>query len=156
MMYKKEKEVNELILKHLEKIDECLKTSLVTVEKYINGEIEEAKTLAKNADHIETESDFIRVKENNIPVIICPRSNDFFGIQPNYELIKKTETIFLIGTDNVMLNNPSILEEIFFIETTPNTNMNKFRCIIVPISKKRQLFMNNANLVQMTFVVFSL
>jgi cytosine/adenosine deaminase-related metal-dependent hydrolase len=67
-----------------------------------------------------TESDFIRVKENNIPVIICPRSNDFFGIQPNYELMKKTETIFLIGTDNVMLNNPSILEEIFFIKQKTN------------------------------------
>lgn len=67
-----------------------------------------------------TKSDFIRVKENNIPVIICPRSNDFFGIQPNYELMKKTETIFLIGTDNVMLNNPSILEEIFFIKQKTN------------------------------------
>jgi len=60
MLYKKEKEVNELILKHLEKVDECLKTALVTVEKYIDGEIEEAKTLAKKVDIIETESDFIR------------------------------------------------------------------------------------------------
>jgi cytosine/adenosine deaminase-related metal-dependent hydrolase len=62
-----------------------------------------------------TESDFIRLKENNIPVVICPHSNDFFGIQPNYKIIKKTDTTFLIGTDNAMLNNPSILEEIFFI-----------------------------------------
>jgi len=59
-MYKKEKEVNKLLLKHLEKVDECLKTSLVTVEKYLNGEIKEAKTLAKKVDFIETESDYIR------------------------------------------------------------------------------------------------
>ncbi|MCJ7572290.1 MAG: amidohydrolase family protein [Candidatus Thermoplasmatota archaeon] len=67
-----------------------------------------------------TESDFIKVKENNISVIICPRSNYFFGIQPNYKLIKKTDTTFLIGTDNSMLNNPSILDEIFFIKQKTN------------------------------------
>ena len=66
------------------------------------------------------ESDFIRVKDNNIPIVICPRSNDFFDIQPNYKLMKKTDTIFLIGTDNAMLNPPSILEEIFFIKQKTN------------------------------------
>jgi len=67
-----------------------------------------------------SESDFIRVKENDIPVVICPRSNDFFGIKPNYKIIKKTNTTFLIGTDNAMLNNPSILDEIFFIKQKTN------------------------------------
>jgi cytosine/adenosine deaminase-related metal-dependent hydrolase len=67
-----------------------------------------------------TESDFIKVKENNIPVIICPRSNFFFDVQPNYKLMKKTYTTFLIGTDNAMLTNPSILDEIFFIKQKTN------------------------------------
>ena len=60
MFYKKEKEVNELFLKHLQKVDECLKTSLFTVENYLNGKIDEAKGLAKKVDSIETEADFIR------------------------------------------------------------------------------------------------
>lgn len=60
MFYKKEKEVNGLFLKHLEKVDECLKTSLLTVEEYLNDEIDEAKGLAKKVDSIETEADFIR------------------------------------------------------------------------------------------------
>ncbi len=67
-----------------------------------------------------TESDLIKIKENNIPVIICPRSNSFFGIKPNYKLIKKTSTMFLIGTDNAMLYKPSILKEIFFIKQKTN------------------------------------
>jgi cytosine/adenosine deaminase-related metal-dependent hydrolase len=67
-----------------------------------------------------SESDFIKVKENNIPVVICPRSNDFFGITPNYKLIKKTDLTFLIGTDNAMLNNSSVLDEIFFIKQKTN------------------------------------
>jgi len=60
MFYKKEKEVNELFLKHLEKVDECLKTSLLTVEDYLNCKIDDAKGLAKKVDSIETEADFIR------------------------------------------------------------------------------------------------
>lgn len=67
-----------------------------------------------------TESDFVRLKENDIPVVICPRSNDFFGIQPNYKLLKKTDVTVLIGTDNAMLNTPSILEEIFFVKQKTN------------------------------------
>ena len=60
MLYRKEKEVNELLLKHLEKVDECLKTSLLTVEDYLNCKIDDAKGLAKKVDSIETEADFIR------------------------------------------------------------------------------------------------
>jgi len=60
MFYRKEKEVNGLILKHLEEVDNCLKTALKTVEEYLNDNIEEAKSLAIKADQIETETDYIR------------------------------------------------------------------------------------------------
>jgi len=60
MLYKKEKEVNQLILKHLEKVDECLKIALKTVEGYLSANIEEAKSLAIKVDQIETETDDIR------------------------------------------------------------------------------------------------
>ncbi|MFH1014133.1 MAG: amidohydrolase family protein [Thermoplasmatota archaeon] len=62
-----------------------------------------------------TESDLIRVKEQGIPVVICPRSNHFFGLQPRYDIMKKTHVTFLIGTDNAMINTTSILDEILFI-----------------------------------------
>ena len=61
------------------------------------------------------ESDLIRVKENNIPLIICPRSNMFFGLKPNYKLLRKVGIKFMIGTDNCMINSPNILDEINFI-----------------------------------------
>jgi len=60
MLYKKEKEVNQLILKHLEKVDECLKIAQKTVEGYLSANIEEAKSLAIKVDQIETETDDIR------------------------------------------------------------------------------------------------
>ncbi len=60
MLYKKEREVNELILKHLEKVNECLKIAQKTVEEYLSANIQEAKSLAIRVDQIETETDSIR------------------------------------------------------------------------------------------------
>jgi predicted phosphate transport protein (TIGR00153 family) len=60
MFYRKEKQVNELILKHLEEVDNCLKTALKAIEEYLRSNIEEAKSLALKVDHIETETDSIR------------------------------------------------------------------------------------------------
>ena len=62
-----------------------------------------------------TESDLLKVKEMNIPIVICPRSNSFFGLNPNYKLLKKTKINLLLGTDNAMLNSPVILDEIRYI-----------------------------------------
>jgi len=60
MLYKKEKQVNELILKHLEKVGECLNIALKTVQKYLSVNIKEAKSLAIKVDKTETETDDIR------------------------------------------------------------------------------------------------
>jgi cytosine/adenosine deaminase-related metal-dependent hydrolase len=55
-------------------------------------------------------------KQKNIPIVICPRSNAFFGLKPNYKILKSIGNDLLIGTDNAMLNSPNILEEINFIK----------------------------------------
>ena len=60
MFYRKEKQVNELILKHLEEVDECLRTALKAIEEYLSSNIEEAKSLAIKVDQIETETDSVR------------------------------------------------------------------------------------------------
>ncbi|MBW2004910.1 MAG: DUF47 domain-containing protein [Deltaproteobacteria bacterium] len=60
MFYRKEKQVNELILKHLEEVDKCLNTALKTVEEYLSSNVEDAKSLAINVDEIESETDYIR------------------------------------------------------------------------------------------------
>ena len=35
-----------------------------------------------------SESDFVRVKNEGISVVVCPRSNAFFGLKPDYDLMK--------------------------------------------------------------------
>jgi len=60
MFYRKEKQVNELILKHLEEVDNCLKTALKAIEEYLSSNIEEAKSSAIKVDQLETETDSVR------------------------------------------------------------------------------------------------
>jgi len=64
-----------------------------------------------------TESDLIRVRENNIPVVICPRSNAFFGLKPDIKLMKHVGIDLMVGTDNAMLHSPNILDEITYLKT---------------------------------------
>ena len=63
-----------------------------------------------------TESDLIYVKDYNIPIILCLRSNYYYGLNPNVKLMKKVGVKFMFGTDNSMLYTPNIIDEIKFIK----------------------------------------
>jgi predicted phosphate transport protein (TIGR00153 family) len=56
LLFKKEKEVIGLILKHLEMIEQCLMTGIETIEFYLNDNISEAKVSRSS----ESEADVIR------------------------------------------------------------------------------------------------
>jgi cytosine/adenosine deaminase-related metal-dependent hydrolase len=62
-----------------------------------------------------TESDLIRIKECNIPVVVCPRSNVFFGLKPNFALMRQVGVELMLGTDNAMITKPDLLEEIRYV-----------------------------------------
>jgi predicted phosphate transport protein (TIGR00153 family) len=62
VIFRKEKEVIELIKKHINTAEECLGTVMEAVETYLKGDIPEAKSLALKVDEIETQADFIRYK----------------------------------------------------------------------------------------------
>lgn len=63
-----------------------------------------------------TEADLIRVKDENIPIVICPRSNAFFGLKANVSLMKQIGIDILLGTDNAMMNSPNILDEMIYLK----------------------------------------
>ena len=62
LLFKKEKEVIELIIKHLDSVEESLKTGIQTIEFYLDDNISEAKVLARKVRSIESEADIIRYK----------------------------------------------------------------------------------------------
>ncbi|WP_312909848.1 amidohydrolase family protein [Natronosalvus caseinilyticus] len=60
-------------------------------------------------DHLE------RIAREEIPVVVCPRSNlvTGVGLPPVEELVERTT--LALGTDNVMLNSPSMFREMEFL-----------------------------------------
>jgi hypothetical protein len=62
MFFKKEKEVIALILKHLELVEDSLKTGIRTIEFYLDDNIGEAKILGRKVRSEESEADIVRYK----------------------------------------------------------------------------------------------
>lgn len=58
------------------------------------------------------ETDFELVASNRIPVVICPRSNLYFGIIPDIVAMYNSKLTLALGTDNVMLNLPDMFREL--------------------------------------------
>jgi cytosine/adenosine deaminase-related metal-dependent hydrolase len=65
-----------------------------------------------------SEADLVRVKQEGIPVVLCPRSYAFYQLKTNIELMKKHHLTLLLGTDNAMINTADILEEVRLLRTT--------------------------------------
>ncbi|MEF8848707.1 MAG: amidohydrolase family protein, partial [Candidatus Thermoplasmatota archaeon] len=65
-------------------------------------------------------TDLELLKQENIPLVVCPRSNNFFNIKTRYKLLKETDLNLVIGTDNCMINYPSIINEIKYIKKQTN------------------------------------
>ena len=60
MLFKKEKEVIELILKHLDAVEGSLKTGIETIEFYLEDNISKAKVLGRKVRSLESEADIVR------------------------------------------------------------------------------------------------
>lgn len=61
-----------------------------------------------------TDADLERVRDADIPVAVCPRSNAFFGKIPDLPRMVRAGLRLLLGTDNAMINAPSMLRELDF------------------------------------------
>jgi len=61
-----------------------------------------------------TEDDLTRCADAEVPIVVCPRSNAFFGMTPDIPRMQRAGVELLLGTDNAMINVPSMLREIEF------------------------------------------
>jgi cytosine/adenosine deaminase-related metal-dependent hydrolase len=59
-----------------------------------------------------TRSDFNRLSVLGIPIVVCPRSNLFFGLRPPIKAMVDADVPVCIGTDNAMLTDLSLLGEL--------------------------------------------
>ncbi len=61
-----------------------------------------------------TDSDLERCADAGVPVVVCPRSNAFFGLTPDISRMQRAGVELRLGTDNAMINRPSMLREMEF------------------------------------------
>ena len=64
-----------------------------------------------------TESDLKKIKAKNISIVVCPRSNYYFGNKPPLEKMIELGIDIGFGTDNGMLCTADMMDEIHFIRT---------------------------------------
>lgn len=62
MIFKKEKEVIDLIEQHVAKLEVCLTTAMHTVQAYLEDDIPRAKVMARKTDALESDADDIRLQ----------------------------------------------------------------------------------------------
>ncbi len=58
--------------------------------------------------------DWVRCAQEGVPVVVCPRSQTFFGRVPDLPGMAAAGLELMLGTDNAMLNHPSLMREMEF------------------------------------------
>jgi cytosine/adenosine deaminase-related metal-dependent hydrolase len=86
-----------------------------------------------------SEADLLRVRDEQIPIVICPRSNAFFKLKPNITMMKKVGITLLLGTDNAMLHAPSIVAELRFLKRSHNGFSNEELLQMITYSPRKAL-----------------
>lgn len=78
VFYKKEKEVFELILKHADVVEECMRTAMETIAAYLKNEKDKAKKLSLETDRIESRADLVRyeIRDKLYSGAFLPRLRD--------------------------------------------------------------------------------
>ncbi len=59
-----------------------------------------------------SDDDLEAVAEARVPIVVCPRSNEFFGIDPRIPRLLRAGVEVALGTDNGMICRPDMLEEL--------------------------------------------
>ena len=59
-----------------------------------------------------SDADISACAQHRIPIVVCPRSNAFYGLTPDIPRMLKLGATVAIGTDNGMICEPDLMEEL--------------------------------------------
>ena len=63
-----------------------------------------------------TDSDFLACADHDVPVVICARSNFYYGMVPPLRRMVDAGVTISVGTDNAMICSPDIFAEARFLQ----------------------------------------
>jgi cytosine/adenosine deaminase-related metal-dependent hydrolase len=58
------------------------------------------------------ETDLTACASERVPIVVCPRSNEFFGLCPDIPTMLRLGITLGLGTDNCMVSKPDVIEEL--------------------------------------------
>jgi cytosine/adenosine deaminase-related metal-dependent hydrolase len=59
-----------------------------------------------------TDEDVVACVDSGVPIVLCPRSNEFFGLELDIPRLLRLGATVALGTDNCMISKPLMLEEL--------------------------------------------
>jgi len=65
-----------------------------------------------------TKEDFMVLADNDMPVVVCPGSNLYFGTKPPVRKMLDAGVKVAVGSDNAMLRKPDMIEELGLLRRT--------------------------------------
>ncbi len=83
-----------------------------------------------------TPNDLNIVVDHKVPLVICPRSNAYFGLRPNVLAMKKAGITLMLGTDNAMITPPDIIQEAQYLIQNFKVTPHEVRDMISKNSRK--------------------
>ena len=63
-----------------------------------------------------TEDDINEIVKRKIGVVVCPRANEYFGLETPLKILMEKKAIVMLGTDNAMIVKPNIIEEMEYVK----------------------------------------
>jgi cytosine/adenosine deaminase-related metal-dependent hydrolase len=87
---------------------------LASAQNEVERTLELRPSFIVHATHA-SEEDFVSIQKSNVPVVFCPRANSVLGVGvPSIHLALATGARFCFGTDNTMVCQPNMFEELSF------------------------------------------
>jgi cytosine/adenosine deaminase-related metal-dependent hydrolase len=97
-----------------------------------------------------TDDDLEMCAQLSIPIVVCPRSNMFFGIDPPLKKMVDKGVILSLGTDNAMISMPDIFVEMEFAgRILRQQGMKRLDCVLKMVTSHGRKIINEGTLIEM-------
>jgi cytosine/adenosine deaminase-related metal-dependent hydrolase len=96
-----------------------------------------------------TDADLERCAQLGMPVVVCPRSNLFFGMVPPLERMVRAGVTLALGTDNAMISMPDLFVEMeFAARLLRQQGMGRLDCVLPMVSSNGRKIINQGQLLE--------
>lgn len=96
-----------------------------------------------------TDADLERCAQLDVPIVVCPRSNMFFGMVPPLARMVRAGVTVALGTDNAMISMPDLFVEMeFAARLLRQQGMSRLDCVLPMVSSNGRKIINQGQLLE--------